>query len=206
MHRNADRSRPQNEMGATFAEILVAVALLGTITAFAVPTFTTLRREAALHRAATHIAMLMLRGRARAILRNQTEALVFERLDDGWHCFLAEDGDGDGVRHDDLHRGRDRITSEVLQIAAGGAGLGILAGVRIPDPSGRGRLRGNLNDPVRAGRGDIITFTRYGTATSSSVYFSDGVERMRVLRVIGTTGRMRQLMWRRGWPRWKPTN
>ncbi len=199
-----DGSRPGGQRGAALAEILVAVALGATMAAVAVPGLGVARRRAALGRACTHVGTLMLAGRARAVLRRQTEALVFERRPGGWRCFLAEDGDDDGVRHDDLRRGRDRYVSEVLELEAGDAGLGLLRGVRIPDPGGRGWLGGDPGDPVRAGRGDIITFTRFGTATPASVYFTDGRDRMMVLRVLGATGRVRRLEWRRGWPSWRP--
>ena len=116
---------------------------------------------------------------------------------------MAEDGDGDGVRRDDLDSGRDRIVSELLQLESGGSGLGILADERVPDPMGNGWLVGD--DPIRAGRGNIISFTPDGTATPSSVYLTDRHSQMRVLRVYGGTGRMRALVWKKGWQRWKRT-
>jgi hypothetical protein len=95
------------------------------------------------------------------------------------------------------------VIGEVLALEGVTAGLGILGGVRVPDPSGRGALGGDLSDPVRAGRGDIITFTPRSTATPSSVYLTDHHGRMRVLRVYGGTARVRSLVWRAGWPRWR---
>ena len=122
-----------------------------------------------------------------AIRSQQAHGLVFEQGEDGsWRCFIAKDGDGDGILRRDIQRRVDPIVSEVIFFEAGAAGLGILRSEFVPDPSGRGRLRGNLRDPVRAGRGDIITFTRRGTATPSSLYFTDYSSRMRVLRVYGS--------------------
>ena len=91
----------------------------------------------------------------------------------------------------------------VITMAAGGAGPGILGGEPVPDPSGRGFLEGDLEDPIRAGRGNIISFSSRGTATPSSVYFTDHVGRMMVLRIYGGTGRINRLSWRRGWAKWK---
>ena len=91
----------------------------------------------------------------------------------------------------------------LLKSYVGGAGLGILQSEFVPDPSGRGRLRGNLSDPVRAGRGNMITFTPRGTATPASLYLTDHRARMRVLRVYGGTGRVISRVWRSGWPRWR---
>ena len=136
----------------------------------------------------------------------RSTGVVFERREDGeWRCFIAADGDGDGILHRDIERGVDPVVGEVLVFEAGGAGLGILKNEFVPDPSGSGRLRGNLNDPVRAGRGDIITFTPRGTATPSSLYLTDNRARMRVLRIYGGTGRVRSWVWRSGWLKWRTT-
>jgi len=192
------------EAGATVVELVLVVALLGIGSAAVLPHLATLHRAAQLRRVTGQISSLMARCRAHAILKHTATGLVFDRDGDGWRCFLAEDGDGDGIRHDDLDAGRDLIVSEILQLEAERAGLGILREVPVPDPTGRGQLGGNLDDPVRAGRGDVVTFTPTGTATSSSVYFTDGASRMRVVRVYGITGRIRTLVWHAGWSRWRP--
>ncbi len=195
-----------SEGGSSLAELLIVLSLVAIVTAIAIPDLTALARRAALMRTSQQLVGLVTRGRAQAVLHGRASALVFERPDGGrWRCYLAEDGDGDGVNHADIRAGRDRITGEVLRLAADGAGPGILRGVRIPDPSGHGWLRGNLDDPIRAGRGDIVTFKPAGTATPSSIYLSDGVREMRVLRVFGPTARVRTLVWRSGWPRWRKT-
>ena len=137
-------------------------------------------------------------------MKARATGVVFEkRSDESWRVYIAEDGDGDGILRRDITSGVDPVIGEILHIDADGAGLGILQGEFVPDPSGRGRLRGNLEDPVRAGRGDIITFTPRGTATPSSIYFSDRQARMRVLRIYGSTGRVISFVWRSGWPKWR---
>ena len=192
------------ERGRSLVEVVVAVALLIIILAVTLPGLTEARRAAALGGASRRLQGLLFRCRAVAILNAQACALVFERRDDGtWRCFIAQDGDGDGIRRRDINRLVDPIVSEVVFFETGEAGLGILKGEFVPDPSGRGRLRGNLDDPVRAGRGDIITFTPRGTATPASIYLTDHHARMRVLRVYGGTGRVISRVWRSGWPKWR---
>jgi len=182
--------------------ILVVVALVLTVT---LPELGKARRAAVLGGAARQIHGLLYRCRAVAIMKQQKHGLVFERRPDGsWRCFIASDGDGDGILRRDIESLVDPIVSEVVFFEAGDAGLGILKSEFVPDPSGRGRLRGDLGDPVRAGRGDIITFTPRGTATPSSLYFTDHCAAMRVLRVYGGTGRVVQLGWQSGWPKWRP--
>jgi hypothetical protein len=189
----------------SLVEAAVVFAIAAVVLTVALPRFGETHRAAALAGAARQIHGLLFRCRAIAIMKQQAHGLVFERREDGsWRCFIARDGDGDGIRRRDIQRLVDPIVSEVVFFEAGAAGLGILRSEYVPDPSGRGRLRGNLSDPVRAGRGDIVTFTRRGTATPSSLYFTDHSSRMRVLRVYGATGRAVQLVWKSGWTKWRP--
>ncbi len=185
-------------------EAVLVLAVLTIIVTAALPGLADIRGAAALSAASSQLKGLLFRCRAYAILNSRATAVVFERRDDAsWRCFIAVDGDGDGIRTRDIHGLIDPVVGEVLNLDSGGAGLGILQGEFVPDPSGRGRLRGDLGDPVRAGRGDIITFTPRGTATPASIYLTDGRGRMRVLRVYGGTGRVISRVWRSGWPRWR---
>ena len=200
---NLQATTHRRERGATLAELVIAVSLIGIGSMVVLPQLGTLHRAAELRSVTGQISGLMARCRAYAVMHQAATGLVFEHDGGGWRCFLAEDRDGDGIRHDDLEAGRDRIVSEVVQLESVRAGLGILHDIPVPDPTGHGRLGGNLDDPVRAGSGDVVTFGPTGTATSSSVYFTDNVSRMRVIRVYGITGRIRTLVWHAGWSRWR---
>ena len=190
--------------GISLAEAMVVLVMIAIVAVATVPNLGEFNRSAALLGAAGRLQGLMFRCRAYAIMNQRSTGLVFEKRGDGsWRCYIAADGDGDGIQRRDLEGAIDPIVSEVLEFAPRTAGLGILKGEFVPDPSGRGRLRGDLDDPVRAGRGDIITFTPQGHATPSSVYLTDRRARMRVVRVYGGTGRVISLVWRSGWPRWR---
>ena len=194
--------RSQN--GMSMVEVLSVLVVIGIISAVTLPNLADAQRAAALAAAAGKLHGLMFRCRAFAIMNRRSTGLVFERRqNDSWRCFIAADGDGDGILRRDIERGVDPVVSEILEFEYSEAGLGILEGEFIPDPSGRGRLRGNPADPVRAGRGDIITFTPLSRATPSSVYLTDHRSRMRVLRVYGGTARVRILVWKSGWLKWK---
>ncbi len=186
------------------SEILAMTAVGGLLMIMGVPLIDDARRAAAMVRSAAQVQGLLTRCRAVAIVRCRPCAVVFDReIDGGWRCYVAEDGNGNGVRRSDIFIGRDLVVGRVITIAAGGAGPGILRTEPVPDPSGRGVLGGDLGDPIRAGRGDIISFSSRGTATPSSVYFTDDVRRMLVLRIYGGTGRINRLRWQRGRSEWK---
>jgi len=196
-HRNA-------QLGLSVVEAAVVLVMVAMVAAAVLPNFEQARGSAALVGVASQLRGLMFRCRAWAIMKGRAAAVVFERRTDGsWRCYIVTDGDDDGIRRDDIEAKRDPIVGEILNFEVGGAGLGILRNEFVPDPGGRGRLRGNLGDPVRAGRGDIITFTPRGTATPSSVYLTDHRSRMQVLRIYGATGRVITLDWRSGWSEWR---
>jgi prepilin-type N-terminal cleavage/methylation domain-containing protein len=197
---NASRDR-----GVSLLEVVLVTAVLAIIVTTALPELDEIKRAAALRSVSCQLKGLLFRCRAYAVMNARSTAAVFEKLPDGsWRCFIAVDGDGDGIRTRDIHRLVDPIVGEVLHFENDCAGFGILQGEFVPDPSGRGRLRGNLSDPVRAGRGDMITFTPRGTASPASLYLTDHRARMRVLRVYGGTGRVISRVWRSGWPKWRP--
>ena len=193
------------ERGVSLLEVVLVLAVAIIIITIGLPQLDNLRRAAALRSASSHLKGLLYRCRAYAVMNARSTAAVFEKQVDGsWRCFIAVDGDGDGIRSRDIRRLVDPVVGEVMHFEAGEAGLGILQGEFVPDPSGRGRLRGDLSDPVRAGRGNMITFTPRGTASPASLYLTDHRGRMRVLRVYGGTGRVVSRVWRSGWPEWRP--
>ncbi len=199
-HNNGVR----RDRGLSMVEAVLVVAVVAVIAAAALPGLDGIHRAAALRAASSQLKGLLYRCRADAVMNRRATAAVFDRRPDGsWRCFIAVDGDGDGIRSRDIRALVDPVVGEVLHFESGGAGLGILQGEFVPDPSGRGRLRGDLSDPVRAGRGNMITFTPRGTASPASVYLTDHRSRMRVLRVYGGTGRVISRVWRSGWPEWR---
>jgi len=196
-----------NQSGRTFIEAVVAVTILGMSALAATPPLFRAHGEAAVTQLDRRLRALVFRCRSVALMRGRAVALVFDQPSDGgWRIFVAEHGDGDGVLQVDIDSGIDLVTSDPIRIEAGGAGPGILQGIRVPDPLGGGWLDGNLADPVRAGRGDKITFTPAGTATPASIYLTDHRSCMRVVRVYGATGRAYSLSWKLGWSAWRRTS
>lgn len=192
------------QSGRSLLELLAALAVTAAVLGMTLPPLADARHAAGLAAASMEISGMILRCRLQAVTRATAVGLVFDRGDDGWEAFVAVDGDCDGIRSRDLATGRDRRVGRTLHFRRGGAGPGILVGVGVPDPSGRGMLGGDLADPIRCGRGDILTFTSRGTATPASIYLSDGHRRMRVLRIYGATAKVHQMTWRIGQEAWRP--
>jgi hypothetical protein len=189
--------------GVSSVEILITTVVTGILLLIGIPVADDAMRSAALKGATAKVHALLVRCRAVAVLRSRNCSVVFDLESDGsWRCIVAEDGDGDGVRRSDIRNGVDPVIGRPLLLEAGAAGPGILAGP-IPDPSGQGNLGGDPADPIRAGQGNMVSFSPRGTATPSSVFLTDGVRRMEVLRVYGGTGRINRLRWHRGLDGWR---
>ena len=192
------------QTGRTLVEGLAAITLLALSALAAAPVFEGMRGEAAVSSLDRRLRALVFRCRSTALMRGRSVALVFDARPDGeWQIYVAEDGDGDGVLQRDIDSGIDPVVTRPIRIVAGEAGPGILTDVRVPDPLGGGSLRGDLSDPIRAGRGDKIAFSPGGTATPASIYLTDHRRCMRVVRVYGATARARSMAWRVGWPSWR---
>jgi len=188
------------EKGMSLVEIVVVLVLTGIGTAVALPRLETAHRNAALGAVTRKLQMSLLRARAEAMSTGYAAGLLLERKEGSWTCRLFRDGDDDGIRRDDIASGIDQPIAEILEIDTGGASLGFLQDVRIPDPAGGGSLGGDMDDPVRAGPSDILTYRPEGTATPATLYLCDHHEKMKAIRVFGLTGRIRVLSWQAGGP------
>ncbi len=194
------------ERGQTLVETVVVLVIMALSSVMALPLLGMAHREAALRRVTEQVRSQMWRARSDAVMTGKATALVFDKLSDGgWRCAVVQDGDDDGVRRSDIATGCDYQVGRVLELEVDKATLGFIPDCDIPNPSGDGLLGGDYEDPVRAGSGDILTFTAQGTATSGTLYFSDGRQMMRAIRVYGITGRLRTLRWNTDWDRWRVT-
>ncbi len=114
------------------------------------------------------------------------------------------DGDGDGVRAEDIASGRDRLVEGPRDLPSRYEGIDFgLPDESIPEvPPGTGVLPPH-SDPVRFGRSDIVTFTPRGTASSGSLYVTDGRSTVVAVVLYGATGRLRLCRFDRDLWRWR---
>lgn len=65
----------------------------------------------------------------------------------------------------------------------------------VRDPGDPSRFLDRIDDPIRFNSSDLASFGPLGTATPGSVYLTDGGSHLAVVRVLGTTGRVRLLQY-----------
>jgi hypothetical protein len=145
---------------------------------------------------ARELAMTFHALRWRSVAQNRYHGLFFERGENGWRWFVVRDGNGNGLRTSEVRSGTDETISgpHRLENIDGGIGLGFPARGPIPKiPPGRGVIE-NLDDPVKFGRSDLVSFSPRGSSSSGTLYISDGRNKLCGVVLFGPTVRVR--VWR----------
>jgi hypothetical protein len=137
-----------------------------------------------------------------AVKRTTNAGLRFTQVSGGYSYSAYMDGNGDGVRSQDIERGVDlRIGwPERLADRFAGVEFGTLPNLPAVDPASPAPGE----DPVKLGSSDIISFTPLGTATPGSLYVRGRRNSQYVIRILGATGRTRILKFNSHSRRWNP--
>ncbi len=190
------------QRGFSLTEAMVTVALVGLVAAVAMPNLAETRRAVDFQRLTKQVYADAMGCRMEALTSCRNVGLVFDESHGRWFYTRVADGDNDGVSRDDFRRGIDKPLGPPiwLEFLSAGTRVGVPAGWRVPDPSGSGWLP---TDGLRIGTSRIMSYSRDGHATPSTVYFNDGKDRMLAIRTSGEQGRIRALLWRRGWRQWQ---
>ncbi len=181
--------------GHSLVEMLVVVAILMTMAAVATPIFRPMFADAHLLGAGREFCSNFRLAASAAVRGNVYTAIRFENDAGQLRYSVYRDGDHDGVRSDDIARGRDTRLAGPFAIATGHTvRVGILPGTPAIPPE-RGVLSG---DPIRFGSSDILSFSPMGSATPGTFYLmGDGAQA--AVRVTGGTARVRIMIWRGSW-------
>jgi type II secretory pathway pseudopilin PulG len=182
------------ERGFQLMDLIVALAVFGMAVVLGVPQLVRITGDLRVRLAAAEVVAALRQARSSAIRLNREVALHFVTGPRGDVTFtLYRDGDGDGVTNADIRAGKDP------QIAPPGRLEHLGADVRIGLPSRPVRDPGDpshfldASDPIRFNVSDLASFGPLGTATPGSVYLTDGGSHLAVVRVLGSTGRVRVL-------------
>ena len=198
--------RRRSSAGFQLLEVIVVVAVLGLVTTLGVPGLLRWTRGLRVGLAANELVGVLRTARSRAILTSARVAVRFRVQEDGrvsWSLF--RDGDGDGVRSRDIESGTDPRVTPPRELAHLGRDVrfGFPPGEAPRDPGDSRRRLDRLHDPIRFNRSDLASFDPLGGATPGSLYLTDGRYHLKVVRVLGHTGRVRVLTWDPVKGRWR---
>ena len=175
-------------------EFVTAAALVGCLAAVGVPPLLRASAGLRLKSAAFEVASALRLARSWAIRYSDNAAVKFRTGADGTVTFAVyRDGDGDGVLNRDISSGVDPevIAPRLLAHLGRDVRFGFPPGPPPRDPSDPRRRLDRLDDPIRFNASDLASFDPLGGSTPGSVYVTDSRDRLLCVRVLGTTGRTR---------------
>lgn len=186
--------RARRERGRTLIEMLVVAAVVATLAGSSLPVLKAYTVRAHLVGAALKFKAQFLRARSAAITTGRQTAIRFETDAAGVPFYsVYVDGNGNGVLAADIRSGVDRRIEGPSRLDAGAPGVSVAIRPKTPAiPPDSGTL--STADPIRFGRGEMLSFSPLGTATPGTFYLA-GETMQAAVRVTGATARVRILLY-----------
>ncbi len=187
-----------SQKGFQLAELLVVLAIFLLMLTIGAPPLFQISGDVRLRLAAEELVGALRLARSWAVRHDANVALKFRTDRDGTVTFtLYRDGNGNGVLNREIDSGVDPQVEAPRRLTAlgRGVGFGFPPGPPPSDPGSPGRPLDERGDPIRFNQSDLASFSPLGTATPGSLYLTDGVNRLVVVRVADQAGRVRVLTW-----------
>ena len=150
------------------------------------------------------MATLLSAQRWKSVAAHRVRGLQFRKVGTGWSFREVADGNGNGLRTAEIGRGVDPVMSgdDALERRVQDVTLGFPPGGPFPEaPPGTDTLRAG-DDPVRFGRSDLVSFSPVGSASSGTLYVTDGRAALYAVVLFGPTARLRVWRYRPEVRRW----
>lgn len=190
--------------GTSLFELLTTLAILSLtagLTAAAAHAFSGM---SSLRAASQEIASVFSHARSRALFRNVNSGVKWVARDGDLTFAIHDDGDGDGVRNDDIDSGIDPLVFGPFSVKNRWPKVTVafIPGFLARDP--KGNPVGDLSDPIRFGHSDITSFSPVGDCSPGSVWLGDGQSRQALVRLTPGSATIGIYEWvgsRRTWTR-----
>ena len=188
--------------GFTLPDLLTTMAILSVAAGLSASAAKVFSGMLMLRGATQEVSSILIRTRARAAFRGIYSGVKWTTSEDGVSMAVHDDGDGDGVRSDDIACGVDPLVQGPIPLKKRWPGVSVafLSGFGVRDPGGS--PVGDLSDPVRFGRSDVASFSPRGDCSPGSVWIGDGRGRQALVRLSGASGRIAVYEWAASRRRW----
>lgn len=178
--------------GTSLVEALAALALVGIGTILAGGGLSAVRR-AEVAAAARELAVTFHALRWRSVSEARAYGVRFLADGEGWRWVVVRDGNANGLRRAEIDAGVDPIVSGPHRLRGRRARFGFPDVDRVPRiPPQGGSLP--LDDPLRLGASDLVSFTPIGRSSTGSIYLTDGARELYGVVLFGPGTRVR--VWR----------
>ena len=197
--------RDRRPLGFHLLEAIVGAAILMITAGILVPPLLRLADGRRVRLAASELTAVLNEARSSAIRYNCRVGVKFRIEDEEVHWTLHRDADGDGVLNRDIDSGVDPPLGLPRTLTHLGRHIrfGFPPGPPPRDPGDPHRRLRRLDDPIRFNRSDIASFGPLGGSTPGSLYVTDSISHLAVVRVFGRTGKVRVLRWDAVEDRWR---
>lgn len=183
-------------------DLLCAAGIVATLGVVALPNTLAVADDVRLTGAARDVASNLERLRVAAVVRNRSTAARFLGKGESSVVEFYVDGNGNGVRTDDIRNGVDLPLWAPFRVADRFSGVGFGSDDSVAAIDMGGEPPGD--DPVRFGAGSLAVFTPMGTASAGTLYLRSRNGGQAAVRLFGETGRARVLRYLSGPARWTP--
>ena len=187
----------RRQEGFHLVEALVVLLLHGVLLTLSVPTLLNMTRRLRVEMAAREIGALLQRARFRAVREGSNVGVKLFLSGSRVSYGLYRDGDGDGLGTRDIADGVDPPLEPIRELGHFGSHVrfGFPPGEAPRDPGNPRRRLTRLDDPVRLNRSDMASFSPLGTSTPGSLYLTDGLNHLAVVRLFGRTGKVKVMLY-----------
>ena len=177
--------------GFSLVEMLIALLLVATLCAIAVPQVDRVVDHWRTRGAAFFMGSRVALTRMRAVQRNANVGLRFEAAGTAYSMRTYADGNRNGLRSAEIATGVDPAVepADWLDELFPGVAFGFVPGARLID----GTDVGPGDDPIRLGGTNTLVFSPLGTASSGTVYVRGRASWQYAVVILGATGRSRVL-------------
>ena len=190
--------------GYTLAELLAVLAIVAMAVAVALPAAAMLRDGGRAAAGARTMATILSAQRWKSVAGHRVRGLQFRKVGSGWSWREVADGNGNGLRSAEIARGVDPVLTgdDALERRVPDVTLGFPPGGPYPEAPPGTETLGPGDDPVRFGRSDLVSFSPVGSASSGTIYVTDGRRGLFAVVLFGPTARLRVWRYRPEERRW----
>ena len=194
-------ARFDSQSGYSLLELLLVLAIFGILAGISIPQVLVTLDDYRASGAARYLSARIQRTRMEAINRSTAVALQFLQDTDGYSFGVYVDGNGDGVRTQDIRDAVDLRMGAVDHLSNNFSDVefGLLSGLPAVDAGGVPPG----TDPIKLGASNILSYSPSGTSSSGSLYLRGRGASQYVVRVFGDTGRVRILKFNPLTRQWK---
>lgn len=175
--------------GLSLIDVLFAMSLTMAAAGAAVPALLEVNRAVKLRAASAFISGYLQRARLEAVTRGRPIGVRFRAEGGDWRLAVYVDGNGNGIRNADIDAGVDREIDPEAAFSVRCPSVRVARLDGVPDVNGAAG-----GEAVRFGASRLAVFDADGSASSGSLYLTDGRTQLAVT-VTPATGRIRVRRW-----------